>query len=361
MISVVVVRWISWLRRASPPTWAFEALLENEFRSLSLTCSSSQLVPSGLVRALTPCFPLLLVLTSPSLSVVALVLHRRRLSGLHDNWRGTWLGNRLWAGLREFSLKSRPFGQSMRLTSLLISQISAKYGVAAGNIWRNVGILWAMFVGYTLLVILGSSLLIKDNGSTSGKIFDRPLFPKKESASAPVVDEKKAAPELDESKDVKDFSQAPVFTYQSVDYTVQVDGKDKKLLDSVSGLVQPGKIRALMGASGSSASFFFVFSLRRSLADLLLFPVRPGAGKTTLLECISQRKTTGRLEGEFLIDGQSLDSAFSRRTGFVMQGDVHEPMSTVRECLQVSLSCWRIDVRSRSTADKSSLSTCARL
>lgn len=208
----------------------------------------------------------------PELSVVASVLHRRRLSGLHDYWRGTWLGNRLWAGLREFSLRFRPFGQSMRLTSLLVSQISAKYGVAAGNIWRNVGILWAMFVGYTLLVILGSSLLIKDNGSTSGKIFDRPLF-RNESASAPVVDEKKSAPELEVSEDVKDFSQAPVFTYQSVNYTVQVDGKDKKLLDCVSGLVQPGKIRALMGASGSSASFSYVFSLRRSLADLLLFPV----------------------------------------------------------------------------------------
>lgn len=119
-----------------------------------------------------------------------------------------------------------------------------------------------MFVGYTLLVILGSSLLIKDNGSTSGKIFDRPLVPKKEPSSAPVVDEKRDAPEVEKSSDLKDYSQAPVFTYQSVDYTVQVDGKDKKLLDSVSGLVQPGRIRALMGASGLS-SLSRVFSLRR--------------------------------------------------------------------------------------------------
>jgi ATP-binding cassette subfamily G (WHITE) protein 2 (SNQ2) len=54
-----------------------------------------------------------------------------------------------------------------------------------------------------------------------------------------------------------------------------------------------------------------------------------GAGKTTLLDTISQRKTTGKVEGEFLIDGQPLDAAFGRRTGFVQQGDIHEPFSTL--------------------------------
>lgn len=54
MLSMISVRWISWLRRASPPTWALEALLENEFRTLTLTCSSSQLVPTGVVRIMTP-------------------------------------------------------------------------------------------------------------------------------------------------------------------------------------------------------------------------------------------------------------------------------------------------------------------
>jgi ATP-binding cassette subfamily G (WHITE) protein 2 (SNQ2) len=61
-----------------------------------------------------------------------------------------------------------------------------------------------------------------------------------------------------------------------------------------------------------------------------------GAGKTTLLETISGRKTTGRIEGKMLIDGHPLDGSFSRRAGFAMQADIHEPMSTVRECLQFS-------------------------
>ncbi len=37
-----------------------------------------------------------------------------------------------------------------------------------------------------------------------------------------------------------------------------------------------------------------------------------------------------------LIDGKRLDRSFSRRTGFASQSDVHEPYSTVRECLQFS-------------------------
>lgn len=33
---------------------------------------------------------------------------------------------------------------------------------------------------------------------------------------------------------------------------MQVNGSDKVLLDGVTGLVQPGKLTALMGASGAS-------------------------------------------------------------------------------------------------------------
>lgn len=53
-----------------------------------------------------------------------------------------------------------------------------------------------------------------------------------------------------------------------------------------------------------------------------------GAGKTTLLDTVAQRKTTGTVGGEFLVDGAALPFDFSRRTGFVQQGDIHEPFST---------------------------------
>ncbi|KAK4700499.1 hypothetical protein P7C70_g5747, partial [Phenoliferia sp. Uapishka_3] len=185
-----------------------------------------------------------------------------------------------------------------------------KYEFLPGNIWRNIGIIWACYVIYSIFVVIGSSLVIKDNGGGSSKIFKRgakvvnPDAAKSHTShvAAERVLTRRAQDAQNEQQKAK-LDKAPVFTFQ-------VEGKDKVLLDGVTGLVQPGRLTALMGASG--------------------------AGKTTLLDVISKRKTVGKVEGELLIDGHGLDSAFSRKTGFVQQGDIHEPFSTVRECLQFS-------------------------
>jgi ABC-type multidrug transport system ATPase subunit len=56
--------------------------------------------------------------------------------------------------------------------------------------------------------------------------------------------------------------------------------------------------------------------------------LQSGAGKTTLLDVISQRKTSGLVEGSFTINGQALDSSFSRKAGFCMQADIHDAFAT---------------------------------
>ena len=61
-----------------------------------------------------------------------------------------------------------------------------------------------------------------------------------------------------------------------------------------------------------------------------------GAGKTTLLDTLAQRKSTGRIDGTLRLGGESLDQAFARSCGFVMQQDMHEPNATVREALEFS-------------------------
>lgn len=40
---------------------------------------------------------------------------------------------------------------------------------------------------------------------------------------------------------------------------MQVDGKDKVLLNGITGLVQPGKLTALMGASGESFALYLLW------------------------------------------------------------------------------------------------------
>ncbi|GAA5820477.1 hypothetical protein JCM11251_005643 [Rhodosporidiobolus azoricus] len=253
--------WSSWMRRISVPTWALESLMANEFRTRDLRCVGADLVPNG-----------------PSYDSLA------------------YQGCTIEGGVPGSAVVD---GATF---------ISDKYGFKVGHIWRNVGVIWAFTVIYTILIIVGSNLLIRDSagGAAGGKIYKR-------GAKITPVQVKPASTSDHEkpSEETKDLTDAPgAFTFKNVTYSVQFDGTEKQLLNHVTGFVKPGRMCALMGASG--------------------------AGKTTLLDTIAGRKTTGKVGGEMLIDGAPLPSDFSRRTGFCQQGDVHEPFSTVREALQFS-------------------------
>lgn len=97
------MRWISWLRRATPCSWAFEALLANEFRARILTCSSTDLIPSG-----------------PG----------------YDDIR--------------YQVCSINGAQPGSLNVAGMDYVNFVYGFEVSHVWRNVGILWAYFVGESL-------------------------------------------------------------------------------------------------------------------------------------------------------------------------------------------------------------------
>jgi ATP-binding cassette subfamily G (WHITE) protein 2 (PDR) len=61
-----------------------------------------------------------------------------------------------------------------------------------------------------------------------------------------------------------------------------------------------------------------------------------GAGKTTLLDVLASRTTMGVISGNILVDGRERDESFQRKTGYVMQQDIHLQTSTVREALAFS-------------------------
>lgn len=61
-----------------------------------------------------------------------------------------------------------------------------------------------------------------------------------------------------------------------------------------------------------------------------------GAGKTTLLDVLASRTTLGVISGNMLVDGRERDESFQRKTGYVMQQDIHLETATVREALEFS-------------------------
>lgn len=106
--------------------------------------------------------------------------------------------------------------------------------------------------------------------------------------------------------------QAVSLSFEDITYEVTVaKGAVKPLLRGISGVARPGTLTALMGASG--------------------------AGKTTLLDVLAFRKTTGKVGGKVLLNGEPATAAvFARLAGFAEQEDVHLDYSTVREAVAFS-------------------------
>jgi ABC-type multidrug transport system ATPase subunit/ABC-type multidrug transport system permease subunit len=88
-------------------------------------------------------------------------------------------------------------------------------------------------------------------------------------------------------------------------------GEEKQLLRGITAHFEPGRMVALMGATG--------------------------AGKTTLMDVIAGRKTGGRILGDIIVNGELKNPAnFSRITAYCEQMDIHSEAATIFEALVFS-------------------------
>jgi ABC-type multidrug transport system ATPase subunit/ABC-type multidrug transport system permease subunit len=88
-------------------------------------------------------------------------------------------------------------------------------------------------------------------------------------------------------------------------------GEEKQLLRGITAHFEPGRMVALMGATG--------------------------AGKTTLMDVIAGRKTGGRIVGDIIVNGELKNPAnFSRITAYCEQMDIHSQAATIYEALVFS-------------------------
>ncbi|CAI7621495.1 unnamed protein product [Penicillium manginii] len=269
--------WFGWLFYVNPISYAYEAVLTNEFSDRVMQCAPEQLVPQG--------------------------------PGVDPRYQGCALtgssaGNPVVTG-QEY--------------------LTANFGFTRSHLWRNFGVVIAFTVLYLLVTIWAAEFLSFVGGGGGALVFKKSKRAKQVTAQAGESnDEEKVANtndnaaiargEATSSSDNAAFnrlsSSERCFTWSDVEYTVPYGNGTRKLLNNVNGYAKPGVMIALMGASG--------------------------AGKTTLLNTLAQRQKMGIVKGDMLVDGHPLGADFQRGTGFCEQMDLHDNTSTIREAFEFS-------------------------
>lgn len=154
------------------------------------------------------------------------------------------------------------------------SYVLSQYDASVHTVWRNFGIIVAFWVFWAAMAAVGFEVNLA-SGTGAKVLFDRSS--RRKELVAERDPEKIVGSSSSSTSDSKgDVSVGETtFTFENIDYFVHHEGKEKQLLQSVSGYVKPGQLVALMGSSG--------------------------AGKTTLMDVLAQRKDSGRIEGSIMV------------------------------------------------------------
>ncbi|KAI1846646.1 hypothetical protein JX265_009051 [Neoarthrinium moseri] len=257
--------WFQWISYINPVTYAFSAAMGSEVSTLVMDCVEPQYVPFG------------------------------------DAYNGS--------AYRSCTLAGSTSGSSTVLGKDYLQQ---QYGDSTQHVWRNIGIVIAFWIFFALSCAIGFEVnLHSDAGSQV--LFDkrsrqRELLAEQDAEKGLTPDSTSMS--SNDMPETSISSGKTIFTFRDINYYVHVSGKEKQLLDDVSGYVTPGRLVALMGSSG--------------------------AGKTTLMDVLAQRKDYGRLTGSITVNGEPQGISFQRTTGYCEQNDVHEPTATVKEALLFS-------------------------
>lgn len=211
--------WLKWLIWINPVQYAFEALMANEFYNLNIQCIEPYLVPSGPGAV---------------------------------------------AGHQSCFIQGSQTDQTIVRGS---DYIETAYTYSRSHLWRNFGIIIAWLIFFVVLTMIGMELQKPNKGGSSVTVFKRGQAPKDvdealkngtnpgdEEAGNTVQENVENTEDRsgEEEKNVEGIAKnTAIFTWQHVNYDIPVKGGQKKLLNDVSGYVKPGRLTAMMGASGA--------------------------------------------------------------------------------------------------------------
>ncbi|ESU15374.1 hypothetical protein FGSG_08027 [Fusarium graminearum PH-1] len=245
--------WFRWIAYINPANYAFSAVMASEMGDLQLACVEPQLVPYG--------------------------------SGYDDN-----------------RFRSCTVVGSNGETIDGASYLSLQYGIARTEIWRDVGIIIAFWVFFSITAAIGFEMNLA-SGAGSMILYDR----RSQAKELALKDdpERTSVQPLPEQNDY--ITAATTFTFKNINYFVQHEGQEKQLLQNVSGFVKPGQLVALIGSSG--------------------------AGKTTLMDVLAQPKDSGRLEGSIMAYCRLHSITFLRTTTYGEHNNSYHSTATILEII----------------------------
>jgi hypothetical protein len=200
--------WFGWLYYVNPVSYAYEAVITNEFADRTMSCSPMQLVPQG--------------------------------PGVDSAYQGCSLTG------AELNSRTVPGAAYLQTT----------YNYTRSHLWRNFGVVIAFAVLYILITVFATETFSFASGGGGALIFKKSKRAKEALQQAPTDEEKvvaaqgpsssdssgrTATAEQDEQEALDQISSSEsVFTWNNVEYTVPYQGGQKKLLDNVNGYAKPG-------------------------------------------------------------------------------------------------------------------------
>ncbi|GAA5828180.1 hypothetical protein JCM11251_002621 [Rhodosporidiobolus azoricus] len=339
------LKWIHYV--VDPISYSYEAVLSNEFHSLSLTCSPSHIIPTGPSYATVPdeyktcalpgSAPGALDVSGDSYLALTYDFHYERI------WRNLGIlavqaavflligvvatevlqfapggSRRLWkateAVKRRLARKNGGGGKKGR-------QFDYKNGTDGNGAGNGAGS--PSRVRTPLLEPENEESLLRNQEEARGGVGEEfEMDTDAEEGWGDSSDEEDEAGEgtsalqtpewgsVDERGGEADaIVEGSVLSWNNVSLWVDTPLETRRLLDRVSGYIKPGRVTALLGASG--------------------------AGKSTLLNTLAGR-SVGVVRGIIRVDGLEPDKEFLRTTGYVEQFDLHDDRSSVREALEFS-------------------------
>ena len=225
------LRWIFWINSLG---LGFSSLMMNEFGRLTMTCTSSSLIPSG----------------------SSYVMIANQVCTLPGGSAG-----------------------SSRVLGTDYIRLAFDYDVV--DLWRNFGIVIVLIVSFLFLnASLGETLNFGAGGRTITFYAEEDAEKKKLNGELMQRREKRLRKQAMQGSELNITSKA-VLTWENLCYDVPVPSGQLRLLKDIFGYVQPGRLTALMGASGAGKTTLLdVLASRKNIGtisgDVLVDGIAPG-------------------------------------------------------------------------------------